>query len=613
LFASLAIGDVCQFTSGKAVPFDDALDCVNRVPLTEDSFEQTMDTVERAGQLYVFKDIAKKSPAPIFSATNVNLEAELAKIRRTKYQYEYPFNKDIVTLFNKFHDGHFVYVPPTCYTAFSAIQPFVLTSYYDTALQENKIYIAGLNNGAEEGYSSLYKVTGLDKCVGGTIRSVNNVPAVQAVFEYANSTMGSSHDVNIRYNLAMTMFMESGGYYPGEFYYRSVLSKTPEKGEVVNYVIDMPDGSVKSLSLKWIFVPRADLSSLSELTQQCAQTKTNTEHNFQFQGTAIHKTPFVKTSEFGMRTTRRADSDVIIANEDASFYQVDDSTAVLVIPAFMPQSSVRFGRTLTNGFQEMYNRGLSRIIIDISNNGGGIVCWGYTLAHLLLNEYNPFGRADMPVVPLSLAYAQAAIDNDVHDTVWSPDTWHQIDSEDTLPFTMDWFVPGHNHTRGGVEGTYSELFRDQCDVLYKVMHLPEGMSFKPSQIKVVSNGYCFSTCAFFSRHMQESYNIATFATGGVSYIPMGIATSPGNQVLDLDSTIAYAEKLGMKDHPLSPPGFPTTAQMTYTLREVYPWTPTARDIPLDYYFQPATVHLQYTKESSVDRHKVWEQVLEFFD
>jgi hypothetical protein len=178
---------------------------------------------------------------------------------------------------------------------------------------------------------------------------------------------------------------------------------------------------------------------------------------------------------------------------------------------------------------------------------------------------------------------------------------------------MDWFVPGHNHTRGGVEGTYSELFRDQCDLLYKVMHLPEGMSFKPSQIKIVTNGFCGSTCCFFSRHLQESYNIATFAMGGISYIPMSIGTSPGNQVLDIGTTISYATKLGMKNHPLSPPGFPNTASMSYTLREVYPWTPTARDIPLDYYFQPSTHHLPYTKESASNPPRVWEQILPFFD
>lgn len=620
-FAAAVTCDRCTFTRGKAYDFDDALDCLYSIPLKEEVFNQTLETIEKAGQLYVFKDVSKKSPSPVFYPMNIDFDKEVAAIRSKHYDSEWAFNADIVNLFGRYQDGHFAYVPPLCYTGFAAMQPFSLVSYYDKETSSEVILIAGIMNGAEEGYKKLYGVSDLRDFVGGIVRTINGEDAAKVIYRYASEKAGSSHDANIRYNMALTCFLGNGAYYPGEFYYRSALHPFPERGEKMSYVVEMPHGGERSLDLKWIFVAKSDNDSEESLAQSCFPAKVAKDTKFDQKPIRLEPRMQLSESELALlneRTQRGVPKRVgdepipIITSADVSFFQLDKKTAVIQIPTFGPSNMRSFGRTLKQGFKKIAERKLSRVIVDVSNNGGGIICLGYTVARMLIPEYHPYGANDMAVVPLSLAYAQAAIDRNVTDTYWSPTMWYKADSNETLANDMSWFVPGVNHTRGGVEGTYSELFRDSCDIYFKVLPPPEGLDFTPDEVKVLTNGYCFSTCALLSRHMQEYTKVETVVVGGVQGKPMGIATTPGGQVNDLATTLQMAEKLGMADHPLSPPGFPNSARMTYTLREVYPWQKTYRDIPLEFFFQPATHHIPYTRQSAIEPTAVWKDVIQFF-
>jgi hypothetical protein len=574
-----------------------------------------METIQRAAKLYVFKDISKSSPSPIFAPMNIDLDAELEKIRNTNYTSEFKFNQDLTSLFTRFRDGHLAYVPPSCYSGFPALQPFALVSYFDKELQQEQIYVADITPNTNDAYQELIGSDDLSKHIGSTVTHINGVPAVKEILQFANSSIGSSRDINGRYNLAVARFIDEKGIYAlGTFFARGSTSPIPKTGEKIEYVLEK-NGVKTTLSFPWITVPSRDVSSYSALVEECNASPKSVDKK-EYDGSLLDEVMFGQLSlaaqkHFAYSSSSDVSLQPLLIATDIQFYQINNKTAVIRFPSFMAAKRVEFVRALKDGFQLMADKDLHRVIVDVSNNGGGNICLGYTLARMLISEYNPYGANDLPVVPLSLAYAQAAIDNDVHDTYWSPDMWYKANADENVEFNMDWFAPGVNHTRGGVEGTYSSLIRDGCDLYFDKFNPPR--EFKPSQIKIITNGYCASTCALFTRHLQEYQKVMTHAIGGISYVPMAIANCPGGQVNDMDTTITMATKLGMKDHPLSPPGFPNTARMTYTLREVYPWQKTARDIPLEFFFQPATYHLSYTKESAVNPQKAWEQVLELFD
>lgn len=63
----------------------------------------------------------------------------------------------------------------------------------------------------------------------------------------------------------------------------------------------------------------------------------------------------------------------------------------MVVPSFEPSSYVEFGKGLEQGLALLAANNLHRLIIDLSNNGGGDLCLGYTLVELLFKEFSPYG------------------------------------------------------------------------------------------------------------------------------------------------------------------------------------------------------------------------------
>ena len=60
----------------------------------------------------------------------IDLEAELEKIRGTTYSCDYDFHRDIQDLFRGLHDGHTYYGMPTCYGDIQPMQPLVNSFFF---------------------------------------------------------------------------------------------------------------------------------------------------------------------------------------------------------------------------------------------------------------------------------------------------------------------------------------------------------------------------------------------------------------------------------------------------------------------------------------------------
>ena len=299
----------------------------------------------------------------------------------------------------------------------------------------------------------------------------------------------------------------------------------------------------------------------------------------------------------------------------ASFYQVGSITGVLTIPGFGSVES--FVPAMQAGFQAMHDAGLKHLIIDLSNNGGGELESGYALIDYLFPNTSSvpsqlYGDNDMIHSPLANELVKAAVQKPDVSTFWSP--WNWFNPQTGLPFTSDdpWWFPGALYVRGNIPNNYTQKFRDDDKfALEELPPPPVDERFTPRAIRVLSNGFCGSTCAVFSRHLQEVNKVPNIVVGGLLRRPMGISTTPGGEVTDLVTILQQIDQLDQADNSLAPSNFPDTASMRFTIREIYPFKgPT--DVPLEFFFQPATAHIPYTQQTATDPTLIWIEVADNF-
>lgn len=88
----------CTFTKGDIIPYGQMATCMLSIPYNDSIKAQTMDTVQKALQMYVFRDIAASSPDPKWLPLNVDIFGGLSKISaRNDYKTDYEFQQSLAS------------------------------------------------------------------------------------------------------------------------------------------------------------------------------------------------------------------------------------------------------------------------------------------------------------------------------------------------------------------------------------------------------------------------------------------------------------------------------------------------------------------------------------
>jgi hypothetical protein len=98
--------------------------------LIESVRAQTVDALRKVLQLYVFLDIANKSPAPELPVS-VDMLSELNRINKQFYANDFQFQDDLRGQFLRFFDAHTQYYAPVCYSNIQLVQPFGPIAYVE--------------------------------------------------------------------------------------------------------------------------------------------------------------------------------------------------------------------------------------------------------------------------------------------------------------------------------------------------------------------------------------------------------------------------------------------------------------------------------------------------
>ncbi|KAI4723587.1 hypothetical protein E4T48_00085 [Aureobasidium sp. EXF-10727] len=277
----------------------------------------------------------------------------------------------------------------------------------------------------------------------------------------------------------------------------------------------------------------------------------------------------------------------------------------------------------------------TKLIIDVSANGGGTIMQGYDLFKQLFPNIHPYGatrfRAHESADWIGEVYSNTSYSPE-HPVLIPWDYRTDLDSEDQpWPSWNEKYGPHHFGN-----DSYSSLIRWNLNDPMMIQHTggidvsgygPDSNAstrneqpFKTENIILVYDGVCASTCAIFSEFLRQEAGIKTIALGGrPSTSPMqGVGGVKGTSVFTWSyiwNTVAQTIIWAKDKHQLE-----STVLAQYTKLPLARFTAASvnfRDgirrgdgmqIPYQFLYEPTECRIFYTKPMVVDQAAVWKTV-----
>ncbi|OCK74901.1 peptidase S41 family protein [Lepidopterella palustris CBS 459.81] len=216
-----------------------------------------------------------------------------------------------------------------------------------------------------------------------------------------------------------------------------------------------------------------------------------------------------------------------------------NDVAVLSVPNFVGDADyeIAFQATTRNFVAKALADGKTKLIIDVSANGGGTVMQGYDLFKQLFPSILPYGatrwRAHEAADLIGQSYSAAASQyprelNTIQFYIQAmQSTYFDYESDDNVdykPFTSwpEKYAPrvynGDNFTgiaRYNLSDVLISINSGGINITgYGPLANYTKQPFKADNVIIVYDGYCASTCSIFSEFMRQQGGVKAFAMGG---------------------------------------------------------------------------------------------------
>ena len=257
-------------------------------------------------------------------------------------------------------------------------------------------------------------------------------------------------------------------------------------------------------------------------------------------------------------------SDAYLGGRDVQVYALSDNvTGVIAITTFEPVSGAggysdacydRFVLDAYEGLQNLTARGISRLLIDTTSNGGGYIRLTQDLQRIFtspgLDKYSNFDTL-LAKAPFSQAIVDAYLgDEELQDNggSYAPDGYRRWLSTQELGIWDNIFEPGKTFdVNGRVLNTSNDISDSVSEVLFfeKWLNLSSTPPFAPEQIKFTGDGLCGSACASFTNFLIEFYDGKAIIHTAEPEKPIEFQAFAAAQVYDSDSLRSEAAYVGI--------------------------------------------------------------------
>jgi len=646
----------CVFTKDDFYSYTKVMNCFHSIYLTDDIKYTTLQTLQRSIEVYAFYDIAHDSPDPNLPL-QVDMQRGLSEIADRPYIYDMEFHEDLRYLFLQLNDAHTQYYLPTCYQNILIRQGLGPVGWGSDPSNFKITVSPYFPSDLVSYYSNNFGIY-LPNYTNYTINTINGVPAYEYFMTYANTSIGMSKDVGTRFNYALTVPEPRNDINIIQYgYWQQRTHRNPfPKTDSVEYGLISPNGDFETLVLPWSFkalktytgqqswlndyyAPLADVNSYIEaadnwyIKQKTGDIEPSVKSSFMED--IIDNTDFIKSHKHNLiykyfgNDAQDMTFELLANSSHLSFWQLSDNqTFVMYLDTMEPGRFSGFYPTLIQGFNMAKERGLSRFIIDLTNNGGGNICLGRSLLAFLqrdgwAGEGQNWGPQDLPLSDFAEQLIHSAVDNEISNTVWSPAFYDNQDNENINNTDTSYLLPGLPHVRGGRYRNYSKLvhINDCGNPGYDIIPATD---FNPTETIIITKGLCGSTCALFANHLALYDDVRTVVLGGMpGRNPMQYTSFPGLQVLEknplfgqfirLKQNVTWVPYADTDPDSIVPRLLATQADFRYCVREIYPPEANYQTKPMEFNFQQATYHYYNTELTANYPQYVWYDVLDLFN
>ncbi|KAG9125262.1 hypothetical protein FRC07_008331 [Ceratobasidium sp. 392] len=256
------------------------------------------------------------------------------------------------------------------------------------------------------------------------------------------------------------------------------------------------------------------------------------------------------------------------------WYMLDDGeTAVLHLSSFSGSFST-LAKGLLDGVNKVKARGAKKLLIDLSNNGGGVICLAAWLHRVLAGPQPGIniqpgldGSVRAQDLPQKIVAKIIANNSDVdpgRDLSYNPLSWSDVNGK---PFAsnFNWLNPPIDVQVNGVSDRFSQKVGDIC-LPFSSLAPPSTKPFEFENIAIMTNGRCASSCSLFSITMATKYNVKTIVVGGRPGTTQQYCGVVGGQSSNLVTMDSEVKTVGLKNDPLAPPDFLTNSYQGITWR-----------------------------------------------
>ena len=335
-----------------------------------------------------------------------------------------------------------------------------------------------------------------------------------------------------------------------------------------------------------------------------------------------------------------------------SGYYIDapgyEDVAVLVMPSFVSTDSdeIPFQAVNTYFLEAARAANKTKLIIDVSANGGGTILQGYDIFKQLFPQILPYGATRFraheafnllgeQVSYLAGLAPRSLSDNDTYQDIESSAFNYRTDADVNYePFTS-WAEKYGPHAFGPEPDNFTSIIRwNLSDVLIPLNSGGIDISgygnrtnfttspFATENIIVIYDGYCASTCTIFSELMRQQGGVKTIALGGrpSTDIMQAVGGVKGTNDYDMSSILSYIQEFSQASNASLVASWENSVLANYTQLPFYRTSASvvnARDgirkgdtteTPLQFVFEPADCRIFYTPEMVVDETAVWKTV-----
>ncbi|KAF8210375.1 hypothetical protein K438DRAFT_2011782 [Mycena galopus ATCC 62051] len=605
--------DPCTAIAGKKwVSPQEARSCIFSFGVDEEIKANLIQVVNKTLPFHTSVNYQILAPHPFDKYVHEDIAADLARIKETTYPSDFHFHLDLYSSFRRLNDGHAV-ILNLCYDSLYISYlptPVVLLTAEDGS-QNVHIAPEAFAIASAEFFDQIdfwqESLPGdlkgqLASLSGAKVLKINGQDPLIAVNENAQ-VVGGYQAFGTRQN----SFFSS--YSRGAKGWTYIMGNFAQQVHPLNDFVELTIQRVNSSAIEQVTIPYRSrigstvknfTDSASYRTNMCTNvTGTNGFNVYEFDSVQaqehtvlpvafVEQQPMISHQDrkhpinVMLDATPLSDVDLpeellplpVALNESysvAQFYLLHDNiTGVLALGSFSAANFTAFMTSLLDGLQELKSLGASRLIVDVTNNGGGYICIAHWLHRILIGPKDTTEpQAGLYTCARAGSLAQLIVESinkggDPEELLsYNPSQWR---NSSNLPFSVQshWLRPTVNRTINGHEDAFSPRMGAECQPFEMIP--PEKGLFDSENIVIISNGRCGSSCSLFSITMSKHERVKTIVVGGYKDVAQqycGVVGGQSTHFAEIDTEI---KSTSLKNHTLAPPDFTTNSVMGITWR-----------------------------------------------